>query len=752
MRKLVWAAISYAGTVFVMHYCGLDGNLLLLVSCCALFGLIACFLLQENMRTRALLFVVFVLFGVVRYDLHFRNTVGKFEDYIGEEIRITAELCEYPVVYEDSVKYTVKLDTELLPKAKAVVYDYTSNETDLYPGDRFRATVKFNSALLSSGEKIDTYVSKGIYVRGYVVDELKVISEGNTIKYLPLYLAESIRNTLSRYLPDNTFAFLSALMTGDKSALYSDSQLNYILTQAGLSHVVAVSGMHVSFVVALAMMLFGQQIGWTFSVVFIILFAVMTGMPPSVLRAVLMQSLFLLAPVLRREADGITSISFALMILLIVNPFAVSSIGLQLSFLAMTGIIIVTPRSIEWFERKCSFNNELLLKVYRFITVSLSSSLGATIFTAPLCAYYFGPISVLGPLTNLLVLWIVPVCFAGGFLLYILNFVIPVAASAVAFLLDICVSFVFFVSEQVASLPIASVYLHEPLMMFWFIGVYSVIGIMFLFRKNGLYRPLVPILAAVVSLSVFTGWARHSNNTGLTVAALDVGQGQCIAILEDETTLIADCGGNYDSGEIAARWLLSYGRKQVDVLIISHFDEDHINGVIDLMMRIPVKEIVLCGNNITTDELVKYNKILTMAEKTQTKLTLVNTEAELRFDSLYCRILASDGEDSNNGLMTYLLSGGYEILIMGDADFADEKQIMNKPWLNTVDCLVVGHHGSAHSTGDEFLTHTAPKSAIISCGFNAYGHPSDEVLDRLQKKNVVIYRTDQMGTIEIKVR
>jgi len=752
LRKLTWAALSYAAAVFMMHYWDLGSNALILVSSLTMLGLVACFLLRDKMRIRALLFVLFALLGVLRYDVHYRNTVVKFEDFIGEEIRITAELCEYPVVYEDSVKYTVKLDTDLLPNAKAVVYDYTTSETCLFPGNRFRATVKFHSALLSSGEETDTYVSKGIYVRGYVVDEVITVSDEIAIKYLPVYFADSIRSTLSDYLPNNTYAFLSALMTGDKSALYEDSQLNYTLTQAGLSHVVAVSGMHVSFVVALAMMLFGQRIGWTISIVFILLFAVMTGMPPSVLRAVFMQSLFLLAPVLRREADGITSICFALFILLLVNPFAISSVGLQLSFLAMAGIILVTPRSIEWFERKCPFTNDLLLKGYRFVTMSLSSSLGATIFTAPLCAYYFGSVSVLAPLTNLLVLWIVPICFGGGFLLCVIDFAIPFAASAAAFLLNMCVSFVLIVSEQIASTPIASVYLPERLILIWFIEVYSVMGIMLLFRKKSLYRPLPSILVAVIGLTVFSGWTQHTNNSGMTVAALDVGQGQCVAVLADETTVVADCGGTYDSGEIAARWLRSHGRRQIDALLISHFDEDHMNGVLDLMMRVPVKKVILCGNNITDEELQKYNEIRTIAEENHAKLILVNTESELRFDSVYCRIVASGGDDSNDGLMTYLQSGGYEILIMGDADFEAEGQLMGRSWLNEVDCLVVGHHGSSYSTGDMFLERVEPKSAIISCGFNTYGHPSDEVLDRLQKKNVVIYRTDQMGTIEIKVR
>ena len=751
MRKLTWAVLSYALAVFAMHYLKLDPSIgIVCVICCALMA-VGAFLFRGNIRTGIIIVSLFAAFGVIRYDLHYDHTVRQFEDYIGSECRITAELCEYPVIYEDSVKYTVKLDTDLLPKEKAIIYDYTSTASCLRPGDRFRATVRLNSAVISSGEETDTYVSKGVYVRGYVVDEVRVISTESKVIYIPLYFAETIRSTLAEFLPRETAAFLSALMTGDKTELYEEAALSHTLNKAGLSHVVAVSGMHVSFVVAMAMMLFGQRFGWSASLILVMLFAVMTGMTPSVLRAVFMQTLFLIAPVLRREADGITSIGFALLILLIHNPFAISSLSLQLSFLAMLGIILVTPCASAWFDEKCPFTNDRAVKVYRFIYVSLSSSLGATIFTAPLCAYHFGNISVLAPLTNLLILWIVPICFAGGFLLCVIS-ILPAVAGIVAAAVNFCVSFVFVVSKWIAALPIAAVYLPKQMMFAWFVIVYGVIGVMFLFKKKGMYRPLVPLMVAVTGLVLCAFTVQRTYERGMTVSAIDVGQGQCIAVLDGESTVLADCGGDYDSGETAAQWLYSRGRNEVDVLVISHFDRDHVNGVIDLMHRIPVKRIIYCGNVVSDDTLSFFNELTALSEKTHTELVPVNTESELALGALRMRLKAVGGDIPNAGLITHLQSRGYELLVMGDADFDGEEQLLRCPWLYEVECLVVGHHGSASSTGDALLNHICPQSAIISCGYNRYGHPSEEVLNRLMKKNVIIYRTDQMGTIEIKVR
>ena len=752
MRKLTYAALAYTIAVLLAHYVQIEKLSVYMSLMCVMLGAAGFFAFRGNMRKRVLIIAFFMLLGVVRYEVHSKNTVEVFDQFLGKECRITAELCEYPVVYEDSVKYTVRLHTDGLPNVKAVIYDYTASNSDLKPGAVFRATVRLSSALLSSGEQTDTYISKGIYVRGYVTDGVKVISDGLKLKYLPNHLAEYIRGVIERSVNSRTSAFLSALMTGDKTALYEDADLNHTLTRAGLSHVVAVSGMHVSFVVAFAMMLLGHRIGWAVSMLFIFLFAVMTGLSPSVLRAVFMQSLFLLAPVLRRESDGITSISFALLILLLCNPFAVSSVGLQLSFLAMLGIILVTPRSLTWFERKCPFSGQAAMGVYRFITVSISSSLGATIFTAPVCAYYFGSISVLSPVTNLLVLWIVPFCFVGGFLLVVFATVLPFSAGVFSLFVEACVAFIFRVSQWVCGFSFAAVYLPQNLMVLWFCGVYAVIGLLFLFRKNGLYRPLVPILTAAVGLFMLYSWNARQYDSGLTISAIDVGQGQCIAIFDDDITFMSDCGGDYDAGETAAQWLYSHGRNQIDLLTLSHFDEDHVNGVRELMLQIPVKEIMYCGNSITKEQLPIFEEIKNQAELHGTRITIVNRTNDISLNSLRLRVFASEGGGDNDGLIVFLQSGSYKLLIMGDADFDAEKRVMNQTLVQEIDCLVVGHHGSKYSTSSSFLERISPDTAIISSGYNSYGHPSQEVIDRLTEKNVVIYRTDQLGSIEIKVR
>jgi competence protein ComEC len=275
---------------------------------------------------------------------------------------------------------------------------------------------------------------------------------------------------------------------------------------------------------------------------------------------------------------------------------------------------------------------------------------------------------------------------------------------------------------------------------------------MFLFRKKGMYRPMIPLVVAVLSLMIISIGNDRNYDSGLTVGAVDVGQGQCITVFDGEITVMADCGGNYDAGDTAARWLYSHGRNHVDLLIISHFDEDHVNGVVDLMMQIPIKEIIYSVNNITENEMAMINRIQDYADKQQTKITLVNRPKDISLDSLALRLFVTEGDDSNDGIIVSLQSGNYRMMIMGDADFEAENQIMWDSSVNDIDCLVIGHHGSKHSTSKEFLERTNPETAIISSGYNPYGHPSDEVIDRLTDKNVVIYRTDQVGSIEIKVR
>ena len=753
MRKLAMATAAYTSAVLMMHYVLPRRAYLILLCVSAFCGLMSGFFTRRTMRTKLLILCCFFALGVVRYENHVCNKLDAVAPYIGKEYSVSAVVTDYPTEYDDCRKVPVRMTSSQFPKVNAVIYDYNEDSPQMYPGDKIRANIKFSSVTESYGEETDTYISKGIYLRGYITGYVNVVStRENTLFHSPKVLGKWIRDTLEENVNDRTVAFLSALVTGDKTALYADAEMNYALMRSGLSHVVAVSGMHVSFVLAFMLILFGNRFGWMLAIFAMIVFAFMTGMSPSVMRALFMQSLFLIAPILRRESDGLTAISVPLLVLLLTNPFAISSVSLQLSFAAMLGIILFSPKLMKWFEVNGKGFDGVFYKLYYFVTASLSATFAASVFTLPLCAYHFGSINVAAPISNLIILWMIPYCFIGALILCLVSAFSPAGTEVMAGLLDIGASIIYYCSDFIGSFPYSAIYLPVKFTITWFVVVYGLFLLFMLMKKRKPYYIAFPILTAAIGFLVLCGYAKYEGEQGVTVAAIDVGQGQCIVVTDEEYTLMVDCGGDFDAGDEAVKWLYANGRTQVDALVISHFDEDHVNGIIDLMAQVPVEEVYYCSLNLEGEEYALLKEIMHGSEFGNTDMNIVNQPMRFFLGDMDITMAVSKGKNSNDGIMVLVDSDGAQTLIMGDADFDAEEELLKSVPITDGDCLVVGHHGSKYSTGEVLLDHFKPEFAIISCGYNTYGHPTNEVLDRLEDKNVIIYRTDQMGTIEVKVR
>lgn len=752
MRKLAWASFSFAVAIVLCHYVVPNSMRLWILLPLLAIGVCGC-MLRGKLRSRILLICVFSMLGILRYDIHVKQNIGVENPLLGNEYRVTAYVTEFPVIYDDYSKITVQLRSDQLPKVKTVLYDYDNDVKDLEPGNMIRTTVKFSSASITSGKETDAYISKGIYLRGSVIDEIQRYDTWwGKYLFFPLYVSREMQNCFDAYIPERAAVFMKALMTGEKNALYGVPDIYHILQEAGLSHVVAVSGMHLTILVGMVLIIFGNKTGWAASILSIIIFALMTGMSPSVLRASFMQLLYLLAPVMRRESDGITSIAFALLILLMVNPFAISSVSLQLSFAAILGIHLITPKALEWFVEKGSGLNGFVYRGYFFVVSSLSATLGASLFTVPLCAVHFGSVAIFAPVANLFVLWIIPLCFGLGLALCIAALFSGKLAMFLGVILSVMIEFIYVIAVWIADIPYSNIYLPESVVLFGVICIYAVIGVTYFIKHDGIYKPLIPIVFTVIMLSSLVIGVRRYYADGTTVAAIDVGQGQCIAILDDTTTILVDCGGTYDSGQTVANWLNERGRDNVDCLILTHFDRDHTNGVEDLLAQIQVDEIKFCSLNLSEYEYGILQGIQAAAIQSETELSVVNQSDRTSFGNVKLEFYVPIHVEGNNGLMLLVSIKDFDLLITGDASMETENEMMRVLNIPDGECVVAGHHGSKYSTGDVLLDRFRPEFSFISCGYNDYGHPSAEVLDRLQKRNVVIYRTDLLGSVEIKVR
>ena len=230
------------------------------------------------------------------------------------------------------------------------------------------------------------------------------------------------------------------------------------------------------------------------------------------------------------------------------------------------------------------------------------------------------------------------------------------------------------------------------------------------------------------------------------MTVLDVGQGQSILLQSEGKTYLVDCGGDSDTSaaDIASETLLSMGIYRLDGLILTHYDDDHGGGVSKLLSRVPAEQVYLPRY---TENAQAHNEIL-MAAKGRS--AYVDEDVVLSWGDASIEIFApiSDLSENESGLCVLFREENCDILITGDIGSEGEERLLRDKELPPLTALVVGHHGSKNSTGTALLTATRPKYAMISVGAdNRYGHPSDEVLARLDACGCRVYRTDQDGTI-----
>jgi competence protein ComEC len=224
---------------------------------------------------------------------------------------------------------------------------------------------------------------------------------------------------------------------------------------------------------------------------------------------------------------------------------------------------------------------------------------------------------------------------------------------------------------------------------------------------------------------------------------LDVGQGQCIIVQSEGKTFLIDCGGDSDSiaADAAAEMLLSMGISRVDGIILTHYDRDHAGGATNLLTRIDA-DVLYLPDCLDTDG---YSAPLLAMENA----LLVDSNMEITFGDTKISLITTDYGFTNNesGLCVLFQRHDCDILVTGDRNTYGEKDLLRQIELPDLEVLIVGHHGSRYSTGDELLATGRPDIAIISVGENSYGHPTEEVLQRLREHGCEVYRTDENGTV-----
>ena len=627
----------------------------------------------------------------------------------------------------------------------------------LEPGNRILTQAKCYSASTLSGEESGYYLSKGVFLRLYGSGELLDVREGNagSWRYLPARLSRWVRERAEALYSPRTGALIAALLTGERDGLGPQEYMD--LSEAGLMHVTAVSGLHCGFLIALlGLLVFRRQKLTAFLGYPVLLFyMVMVGCTPSVVRSCVMAGFVLLAPLAGREGDTPTALSGALLAILLANPFAAASVSLQLSFAAVAGLLLPAPRIYAGLTRLGPKKLPGIAgMLWRFFTAATAASLGVMLTTAPLSAVYFGTVSLAAPLSNLLVLWMAPALFACALLATILGGAFP-ALAWLAMGPEWLGRYLLWAARLAAGIPGHSVYFTRPALWLWMAGTYALLALCLLVRGRRWKWGAALVLSAACLLAVKAAPRMQVRNDRLTAVAVDVGQGAAMLFHSGDRTVLVDCGSLNSprmAGQAVAVAMEEYGWDKLHCVVLTHYHEDHAGGLPWLLARVEAEEFLLPQLSGSDQEGLQQD-VLALAEAHGAAVRYIETprSAALGEGVLTVYPPVAEGGVNEMGLTVLCTAGDFDFLITGDMNASTEKKLTALYELPDVEVLLAGHHGSKGSTSQELLEAVTPEVGIISVGQNRFGHPTQEAMDRMIQAGMELRRTDEEGNILIQV-
>lgn len=581
---------------------------------------------------------------------------------------------------------------------------------------------------------------------------------------------------------NNKNGIIGAIILGDKTDL--DSDIKELYSVSGIAHILAISGLHISFIGMAIYRLLRRRFRFLFSaavsIPVVLSFGIMSGFGISTIRAIIMFILKIIGEVLGRKYDAITAISLAGLVLLVQNPFVVCNSGFQMSFGAIIAIVLILPI----VEEILNTDNKIIKVLSANFTISLVMN--------PILAWNYYELPTFSFLLNIVVVPLMSVVIVSSIVGIFCSCIMFGIGKAVIFPGCGILELYTFLCNIINKSSVASIVVGQSKVTI--IIVYYAILLVVLFglknirtkytraekerniikKETGLVlekkakkerrikgQNVKLRLACIVGFLLLNCLIYYIPNPGFYITFINVGQGDGILIHGDNGTKVMVDGGSTSEKQVAKNCIVPYlkaeGIGTIDYSIITHTDKDHISGILEILEnnnsnRIRIKNLVMPDINMKDDtyneliEKAKLKKINVLYIKKGDTLSLGKTKIKCIYPETtttasdkndYCTVLSVKNKTS-------------KILLTGDISKEIEEKIKDDIEENYT-VLKVAHHGSNYSSSEKFLKKVNPKYSIISVGKNnSYGHPGNETMERLRKQGGVIYRTDEKGGITIR--
>ena len=625
---------------------------------------------------------------------------------------------------------------ELDGKTYAVRF-YLNEVVHLTPGDSIQGTFRLRYTA-GAEESATFHAGRGIFLLGYQRGELSIQrGECGRFSCIGARLSRWLAVRLEILFPNDVFPFIKALLLGDSADL--SYEVNTHLKLSGIRHIIAVSGLHVMLLYGLVHRLTFQN-KWLTALICLPLLAVFSavaGFTASVTRASLMAALMMLASLWNREYDPPSAMSFSALIMLMVNPMVITAVSFQLTVGCVAGMQLFSGPIREWLKwRWKEGKSGPVNRLKRWLSSSISVTLGAMCLTTPMNAAYFGNVSLIGIVSNLVLLWVVNLVFNGLVITVVISLFSIRAAGMVSLLLAWPIRLLLRCAKILGSMKFACVYTNSPYVVAWLVFLYILLLIFLSSFKKRAAQFILCGAAGLCLALLFSYTEPRMDECRVTV--LDVGQGQSILLQSKGSTFLVDCGGSSDTdtADLVAQTLMSQGIYSLDGVILTHWDRDHAGAFPYLQTRMDTGTLY-APHPDSRDDIGIW----------------VTGKQEIPCGAGIITLFSGDfpEDDQENGLCVLFESENCAILITGDRSGLGERMLMEMYALPRVDLLIAGHHGSQYSTSERLLETVQPDTVFISAGKdNRYGHPSQALLQRLETYGCRVYRTDLQGTLRFR--
>jgi len=796
-RPIIPIALSLICGILFSYY--ITSFFLIIISILAFtFLVIMVVLAKKRYLIPCVLILIFYITGCLQFKYLHNVSITRYSEYYGKKVTISGCIYSLPEIKNTTVNYVLKTDKIKLEgktnnvKGKIIITQRADDKSALLTyGERVTVEGELTEpkgATNPGGFDYKRYLAgKGIYASMFINKysiSIESKNGGNPFVKAGIFIRMKIVDIINRTLPEQQAGLLNGMLIGYRDGLTDEVEKAF--SDSGLVHIMAVSGANIAFIILPFVFIFKKLkikpvLAHSLTIAVVIVFVFITGFSPSVFRAAIMSITILVGRILRRETDTAAAIAFSAIVLLLMNPYNIFDVGFQLSFSATISLVLFCRNINKIFER---------IHIPKYIREALAVTVAAQVGVIPITAYHYNNICLISPLSNLLAAPTLELITILGSGMALTGFISINIAKIIGLVNCTLLSALLYITKTTAAIPYAVIKVITPplplIILYYCIVLYL---LWYAPGKNIKIRSKFKLKYAIVSVFavtvVITVTVLIPNK--MEVVFIDVGQGDSILIKTAGGRKVLIDGGGKESfvkngesnGKVSSESLKSYSTdigekvvapllldkrvRKLDIVIGTHEHADHIQGLEYILENFKVSRFIypytekdggfkdildICRKKGIKTSMCALGDVIKIDK--YTFMQVLNPERPADAESAVVNASNDNAAGNNLSLVLKLEYKNTSILFTGDAEKEVEKRMLVDKLDLEADVLKLGHHGSDTSTTEDFLKNVSPKAAVICVGKNNYGHPSESVLESVDKYNIKLFRTDLNGAVILK--